>query len=106
MIKLTSILNEGKIVLQSKDKNAELPSVFADFLVHAKQHNVIQFIPRKSADLDKIDQLGKISKDDITKQLANWAEKKLKIKFKPFYDFQGAGYGIRIDMDYIGKKLK
>ena len=34
MIKLTDILNEGKIVLQSKDKNAELPSVFADFLVH------------------------------------------------------------------------
>ena len=57
MIKLTDILNEGKIVLQSKDKNAELPSVFADFLVHGKLHNVIQFIPRKSVDLDKIDQL-------------------------------------------------
>jgi len=106
MIKLKDILAEGKILLQSKDKKAELPSVFPDFLVHAKEHNVIQFIPRKSVDLDKIDQLGNISKDDITKQLASWAEKKTKIKYKPFNDFQGAGYGIRIDMDYIGKKLK
>ncbi len=106
MIKLTSILNEGKIVLQSKDKNAELPSVFPDFLVHAKEHNVIQFIPRKSVDLDKIDQLGNISKNDITKQLVEYAEKKTKIKFKPLNDFQGAGYGIQIDIDFIEKKLK
>ena len=106
MIKLTDILNEGKILLQSNDKDADSLSEITDFLVHGKLHNVIQFIPRKSVDLDKIDQLGKISKDDITKQLANWAEKKTKIKFKPFYDFQGAGYGIRIDMDYIEKKLK
>jgi len=106
MIKLTDILNEGKIVLQSKDKNAELPSVFADFLVHGKLHNVIQFIPRKSVDLDKIDQLGNISKNDITKQLVEYAEKKTKIKFKPLNDFQGAGYGIQIDIDFIVKKIK
>ena len=106
MIKLTDILNEGKIVLQSKDKNAELPSVFPDFLVHGKLDNVIQFIPRKSVDLDKIDQLGDISKDDITKQLVEYAEKKTKIKFKPLNDFQGAGYGIQIDIDFIVKKIK
>ena len=106
MIKLTDILNEGKIVLQSKDKNAELPSVLPDFLVHGKLHNVIQFIPRKSVDLDKIDQLGNISKDDITKQLAEYAEKKTKIKFKPLNDFQGAGYGIQIDIDFIVNKIK
>ena len=106
MIKLTNILKEGKIVLQSKDKSAKFPSAFPDFLVHGKSNNVIQFIPRKSVDLDKIDQLGNISKNDITKQLVEYAEKKTKIKFKPFYDFQGAGYGIRIDMDYIEKKLK
>jgi len=106
MIKLTDILNEGKIVLQSKDKNAELPSVYPDFLVHGKLHNVIQFIPRKSVDLDKIDKLGDISKDDITKQLVKWAEKKTKIKFKPLNDFQGAGYGIQIDIDFIVNKIK
>lgn len=106
MIKLTDILNEGKVVLQSKDKNAELPSVYPDFLVHGKLHNVIQFIPRKSVDLDKIDKLGDISKDDITKQLVKWAEKKTKIKFKPLNDFQGAGYGIQIDIDFIVNKIK
>ena len=106
MIKLTDILNEGKILLQSKDKKAELPSAFPDFLVHGKLHNVIQFIPRKSVDLDKIDKLGDISKDDITKQLVKFAEKKTKIKFKPLNDFQGAGYGIQIDIDFIVNKIK
>ncbi len=106
MIRLKNILNEGKILLQSKDKKAELPSVFPDFLVHAKEHNVIQFIPRKSADLDKIDKLGDISKDDITKQLVKYAEKKTKIKFKPLNNFQGAGYGIQIDIEFIVNKIK
>ena len=106
MIKLTDILKEGKILLQSNDRNADSLSEITDFLVHGKLHNVIQFIPRKSVDLDKIDQLGNISKDDITKQLAEYAEKKTKIKFKPLNDFQGAGYGIQIDIDFIVKKIK
>ena len=103
MIKLKDILAEGKILLQSKDKKAELPSVFPDFLVHAKEDNVIQFIPRKSVDLDKIDSLGDIN---VTEQLVKFAEKKTKIKFLPLYDFNGAGYGIQIDVDFIVKKLK
>ena len=106
MIKLTNILNEGKIVLTTKDKKADLPSVYPDFLVHGKLHNVFQFIPRKSVDLDKIDKLGDISKYDITEQLVKYAEKKTKIKFLPLYDYEGAGYGIQIDIDFIVKKLK
>jgi hypothetical protein len=106
MIKLTDILNEGKILLQSNDKDADSLSEITDFLVHGKLHNVIQFIPRKSVDLDKIDSLGDISKDDITKQLVKYAEKKTKIKFKPLNNFQGAGYGIQIDIDFIVKKIK
>ena len=103
MIKLTDILNEGKIVLSTKDKNADLPSVYPDFLVHGKLHNVIQFIPRKSVDLDKIDSLGNIN---VTQQLVKYAEKKTKIKFLPLYEFKGAGYGIQIDIDFIVKKIK
>lgn len=106
MIKLTDILKEGKVLLQSNDKDADSLSEIADFLVHGKLHNVFQFIPRKSVDLDKIDQLGDISKDDITKQLVKFAEKKTKIKFKPLNDFQGAGYGIQIDIDFIVNKIK
>lgn len=106
MIKLKDLLNEGKIVLSTKDKKADSLSEITDFLVHGKLHNVFQFIPRKSVDLDKIDKLGDISKDDITEQLVKYAEKKTKIKFLPLNDFQGAGYGIQIDIDFIVKKLK
>jgi len=103
MIKLTDILKEGKILLQSNDKDADSLSEIADFLVHGKLHNVFQFIPRKSVDLDKIDSLGDIN---VTEQLVKFAEKKTKIKFLPLYDFKGAGYGIQIDIDFIVKKLK
>ncbi|MDA8919456.1 hypothetical protein N9I13_00480 [bacterium] len=103
MIKLTDILKEGKVLLQSNDKDADSLSEIADFLVHGKLHNVFQFIPRKSVDLDKIDSLGDIN---VTEQLVKFAEKKTKIKFLPLYDFKGAGYGIQIDIDFIVKKLK
>jgi hypothetical protein len=103
MIKLTDILKEGKILLQSNDKDADSLSEIADFLVHGRLHNVFQFIPRKSVDLDKIDSLGDIN---VTEQLVKFAEKKTKIKFLPLYDFNGAGYGIQIDVDFIVKKLK
>ena len=103
MIKLTDILNEGKVLLQSKDRDADSLSEITDFLIHGKLHNVFQFIPRKSVDLDKIDSLGEIN---VTEQLVKYAEKKTKIKFLPLYDFKGAGYGIQIDIDFIVKKLK
>jgi len=103
MIKLTDILKEGKVLLQSNDKDADSLSEIADFLVYGKLHNVFQFIPRKSVDLDKIDSLGDIN---VTEQLVKFAEKKTKIKFLPLYDFNGAGYGIQIDVDFIVKKLK
>ena len=103
MIKLTDILKEGKVLLQSNDRDADSLSEITDFLVHGKLHNVFQFIPRKSADLDKIDSLGEIN---VTEQLVKYAEKKTKIKFLPLYDFKGAGYGIQIDIDFIVKKLK
>jgi len=90
-------------LLQSNDKDADSLSEIADFLVHGKLHNVFQFIPRKSVDLDKIDSLGDIN---VTEQLVKFAEKKTKIKFLPLYDFNGAGYGIQIDVDFIVKKLK
>lgn len=110
MIKLSDILNEGKVVLQSTDNKSDLPSVFPDFLVTGGRQTysgqpVIQFIPRKSVELDKIEKLGNTSKDDITKQLAKYAEKKTKLKFKPMYNYEGAGYGILLDIDFIVKKI-
>ncbi len=110
MIKLSDILNEGTVVLKSTDNKSDLASVFPDFLVTGGRQTysgqpVIQFIPRKLTELDKIDQLGDTSKDDITKQLVKYAEKKTKLKFQPMYNYEGAGYGILLDIDFIIKKI-
>lgn len=110
-MKLTDILNEGKVVINSKDNKSELPSNFIDFMVIGgrKTYNgspVISFIPKTSKDLDKRDQLGNTSKRDICKQLAIYAMKKTKLKFEPFDGDEGAGYSITLNVDDIIKKLK
>tara|TARA_Y100000401_G_C8272165_1_gene198922 strand:+ start:273 stop:608 length:336 start_codon:yes stop_codon:yes gene_type:complete len=111
MIKLTDILNEGKIVITSTDNKSELPSNFIDFTVVGGRQTydgkpVISFIPRTSKDLDKKDQLGNTSKSDVSKQLAKFAEKKTKLKFNSFDGYEGAGYAITLDVESIIKKIK
>ena len=125
MIKLKDILNEGKqplnevmfygnakVVLQSSAKDAKLPSqqvgfnfnyVNADYL--GKGPTLI-CIPKSSKDLDKIDSLGSISKDDITKQLAEFASKKTKQKFVPIAYRHLDQYAIALDIEPILKKIK
>ena len=95
MIKLKDILNEGKqplnevmfygkakVVLTSNAKDSQLPSQYVEFnfnYVNADylgKGPTLICIPKSSKDLDKIDTLGSISKDDITKQLAELASKK------------------------------
>ena len=91
MIKLTSILNEhvifyqkAKVVLQSKAKDAEMPSQYVEFKFNYVNPDylgkgpTLTCIPASSKDLDKIDTLGNISKDDITKQIAEFVSKKTK----------------------------
>jgi hypothetical protein len=108
MIKLTNLL-EGKILLQSTDKKSELPSGYPEFTVYSRgsyqNEPIIQFIPKKSKDLDTIDTLGSTKRNDISKQLVKIAEKRTKLKFKPFPNYEGAGYGIILDMDFIVKQL-
>ena len=126
MIKLKEILNEGKkslnemvqfygsakVVLQSSATDAELPSqqvefnfnyVNADFL--GKGPTLI-CIPKSSKDLDKIDTLGSISKDDITKQIAEFISKKTKQKFEPIAYRHKEQYTIALDIEPILKKIK
>ena len=100
------------------------------FACELKNFNVEDFIDRKDArkmdryaqyamvsseeamndanfDLDKIDKLGDTTKRDICKQLAIFAMKRMKpLKFVPFDNYEGAGYAIQVDMNFIGKKLK
>jgi hypothetical protein len=109
MIKLSNLL-EGKVYIQTTDKKSQLPSGYPDFLVLStsayQNEPIIQFIPKKSKDLDILDTLGTTSRNDITKQLVSFAEKKTKLKFKPFRNYEGAGYGIILDIEFIVKKLK
>ena len=63
-------------------------------------------IPKSSKDLDKIDTLGSISKDDITKQIAEFASKKTKQKFIPIDYRHFDQYTIALDIEPIFKKIK
>tara|TARA_B100000963_G_scaffold72279_1_gene60389 strand:+ start:1415 stop:1774 length:360 start_codon:yes stop_codon:yes gene_type:complete len=119
MIKLKDIIKENvqfygsaKVVLQSKAKDAQMPSqlvgfkfnyVAADYL--GKGPTLI-CIPASSKDLDKIDSLGSISKDDITKQLAEFASKKTKQNFVPIAYRHREQYTIALDIEPILKKIK
>ena len=63
-------------------------------------------IPKSSKDLDKIDTLGSISKDDITKQLAEFASKKTKQKFVPIQYRHKEQFTIALDYEPILKKIR
>ena len=109
MDKLKDLLNEGKVVLTSTDKNSESPSEYPEFKVMTPVSggNTIGFMAKTTKDLDKIDNLGDTSKRDICKQLAIFAMKRMKpLKFTPFDNYDGAGYAIQVDMNFITKKLK
>ena len=119
MIKLKDILNErvhfygnAKVVLQSKAKDAEMPSQFVEFKFNYAYPDYLGMgptltcIPKSSKDLDKIDTLGSIPKDDICKQLAEFASKKTKQKFVPIAYRHLDQYAIALDIEPILKKIK
>ena len=126
MIKLKDILNEGKqplnegpifhgkakVVLTSNAKDAQLPSQQVEFNFNYVSSDFMGIgptlvcPPASSKDLDKIDSLGSISKDDITKQLAEFASKKTKQKFVPIAYRHLDQYAIALDIEPILKKIK
>ena len=109
---MVQFYGSAKVVLQSKAKDAQLPSqqvgfkfnyVNADFL--GKGPTLI-CIPASSKDLDKIDTLGSISKDEITEQLSEFASKKTKQRFVPIAYRHKEQYTIALDIEPILKKIK
>ena len=119
MIKLKDLLNEGpnfygkaKVVLTSKAKDAEMPSQYVEFNFNYVSPDFMGIgptlvcIPKSSKDLDKIDSLGSISKDDITKQLADFASKRTKQRFVPIAYRHREQYTIALDYEPILKKIK
>lgn len=108
-MKLKDLLKEGKVVLTSTDRNSHSPSEYPEFRVMTPSAggNTIVFMAKTSKDLDAIDNLGDTSKRDICKQIAIFAMKRMKpLKFVPFDNYEGAGYAIQVDMNFIVKKLK
>ena len=119
MIRLKDLIKEhvnfygkAKVVLTSKAKDAKLPSSFVEFNFNYVSPDFLGMgptlicIPRSSKDLDKIDTLGSISKDDITKQIAQFISKKTKQKFEPIQYRHKEQYTIALDIEPILKKIK
>lgn len=121
LLNVTAIdmLNEGvrfygkaKVLLQSKAKDAEMPSQVVEFKFnyaypdYMGEGPTLACPPASSKDLDKIDSLGSISKDDICKQLAEFASKKTKQKFVPIAYRHLDQYAIALDIEPILKKIK
>lgn len=114
MIKLKDILREGKVVIVSKDKKSQSPSEFVDFsfrssfkLTKFGGHNPqILCIPSSSKDLDKLEKLGNTEKDEISKQIATFYSKKLKLPFYGVPYRENDQYTIALDMEFILKKMK
>ena len=119
MIRLKDLLNEApnfygkaKVELTSKAKDAEMPSQYVEFNFNYVSPDFMGIgptlvcIPKSSKDLDKIDSLGSISKDDISKQLAEFASKKTKQSFKPIAYRHKEQYTIALDIEPILKKIK
>jgi len=118
MIKLKDLIteahsyNKAKVLIQSKAKDAEMPSEYVEFNFIYTGKNFLgkgpglTCIPKTSKELDKITRLGSISKDDITKQLAEFASKKTKLKFNPIEYRHFDQYSIALDLEPIFKKIK
>ena len=119
MINLKDLIKEhvnfyqkAKVVLTSKARDAELPSQQVEFrFVYSSpdflgKGPTLICIPASSKDLDKIDTLGSISKDDITKQIAEFVSKKTKQKFEPIQYRHKEQYTIALDIEPILKKIK
>lgn len=101
-----------KFYFNQKQKIAELPSQLVEFKFNYVSPNYLGkgptliCIPKSSKDLDKIDTLGSISKDDITKQIAEFASKKTKQKFVPIQYRHREQYTIALDIEPILKKIR
>ena len=114
MIRLTDLLKEGKVVITTKDKNAKVPSEYIDFTFRSMfrltkfggNNPQILCIPASSKELDKLDNLGDLNKDEVSKQIAKFYSKKLKLDFYgvPYRD--NDQFTIALNMETILKKMK
>ena len=117
MIKLKDILNEGKqplnegpifhgkakVVLTSNAKDAQMPSQYVEFNFNLVSSDFMGIGPTLTCIPSR---LGSISKDDITKQLADFASKRTKQRFVPIAYRHREQYTIALDYEPILKKIK
>lgn len=105
MIKLKSLLTEGsknvKILINGNKGDIDQNVAFSVY----ESDNVFVFLPKTSKDLDKIDL---VNHDNVVDSLLSYLKKHTNLEFKwdLGYNSRGAGYGFKMDLDKILKKLK
>ena len=98
MIKLKDILNEANV----KVNNTTVK--FTVIATPTSLNNMFRFIAASSKDLDILQDF---SSDDIRAAILKYANNQFReIKFIPVKYDDGAGYGFKIDLNTVLKKLK
>ena len=101
--KFENFLNENAQVVFSHPEDGSRVAKFKVIATPTSLNNMIRFIAASSKDLDQLDD---IDRDDIVEAILKYANKQFReIKFLPVKNDQGAGYGIKINLEPIMKKL-
>ena len=104
IVKFDNFLNEKAQIGFPHPEDGSRGAKFKVIASPTSLNNVIRFIAASSKDLD---QLSGVSKEVVLEAILTYANKQFRdINFVPIkYDDDGAGYGIKIDLEPIVKRL-
>ena len=103
IVKFENFLNEKAQVVFPHDEDGSRVAKFTVVASPTSLNNMIRFIAASSKDLDQLDG---VSREVIEDAIIKYANKQFRdITFVPVKNDQGAGYGIKIDLGPIMKKL-
>lgn len=111
-MKLTSLVPNKLTQLSESTKNIKINltsksagSSPVNFLIYSSSNDGnLVFLAKTSKDLDIIEDLD-LSTDEIIDQLVELLTRKTKVPFIGDYDYNGAGYSAKIDIEKILKKI-
>jgi hypothetical protein len=104
IVKFDDFLNEAAQIVFPHSEDGSRVAKFKVIASPTSLNNVIRFIAASSKDLDQLDG---VRKEVVLEAILKYANKQFRdIKFVPIkYDDDGAGYGIKIDLEPIMKRL-
>lgn len=104
IVKFDNFLNEKAQIVFPHPEDGSRVAKFKVIASPTSLNNVIRFIAASSKDLD---QLNGVSKEVVLEAILTYANRQFRdINFVPIkYDDDGAGYGIKIDLEPIMKRL-